>query len=164
MRKIIKIVLIILLIIFISIQFFRPAKNTGEEIAENQISSSHAVPADVHQILKVSCFDCHSNTTRYPWYWNMEPGAWILSDHFNEGKREVNFSVFSTYPAYKQYKKFKEIGEQVKQGDMPLTSYLLIHWDAVLNSEQKTILENWAANSMKEMEKRFPPDSLKKPG
>jgi len=163
MRKIIKIVLIVLVIVFIAIQFIRPAKNTGEEIAQNQIAAKHAVPENVQQILKVSCYDCHSNTTEYPWYWNMQPGAWILSNHFNDGKREVNFSVFSTYPAYVQYKKFKEIGEQIKQGDMPLTSYTLIHRDAILNSDEKLALENWAVASMQQMEKQFPADSLKKP-
>ncbi len=162
MRKILKIVLIILIIVFIVIQFVRPAKNSGEEIAANEITAKFDVPENVQQILKVSCYDCHSNTTKYPWYWNMQPGAWILSNHFNDGKRAVNFSVFSTYPAYKQYKKFQEISDQVKKGDMPLSSYTLIHRDAILNAEQKLTLEAWAANSMKQMESTFPADSLKR--
>ena len=66
MKKIIKIVFIILVIVFIAIQFIRPAKNTGEEIAANQISAKHAVPENVQQILKISCYDCHSNTTNIP--------------------------------------------------------------------------------------------------
>ena len=163
MRKIIKTALIILVIVFIAIQFIRPEKNTGKEIAQNQIAAKHAVPENVQQILKISCYDCHSNTTRYPWYWNVQPAAWILSNHFNEGKRELNFSVFSTYPAYRRYRKFKEIGQQVKEGEMPLTSFTIIHRDAVLNPEQKLTLENWAAASMREMEKQYPPDSLKRP-
>jgi hypothetical protein len=80
-----------------------------------------------------------------------------------EGKRELNFSTFATYPAYRRYKKFKEIGEQVKDGEMPLFSYTIPHRDAVLNASQKLILENWAANSMKEMERQYPPDSLIRP-
>lgn len=163
MRKIIKILVIILAIVFIAIQFIRPEKNSGEEIAANQISAKHSVPQNVQQILKVSCYDCHGNTTRYPWYWSVQPGAWILSNHFNDGKREVNFSIFSTYPAYRRYKKFKEIGEQVKEGEMPLASYTLIHRNAILNPDQKLILENWVAASMQEMEKKYPTDSLKKP-
>ncbi len=162
MRKIIRIVLIVIIIVFIIIQFIRPAKNSGEEIAANEITAKFTVPENVQPVLKASCYDCHSNTTKYPWYWNMQPGAWILSNHFNDGKRQVNFSVFSTYPAYKQYKKFQEISDQVKKGDMPLSSYTLIHRDAILSAEQKLALEDWAANSMKEMENRFPPDSLKR--
>jgi transposase len=163
MRKIIKIVLIILVIIFIAIQFFRPEKNTGEEMVSSQIGAKHFVPENVQQILKVSCYDCHSNTTKYPWYWHVQPGAWILSDHFIEGKRELNFSVFSTYPAYRRYKKFKEINEQVKEGEMPLTSYTLMHREAVLTADEKLALENWTDASIKEMENQYPADSLKRP-
>lgn len=162
MKKILKTVLLILLIVFIAIQFIRPAKNAGEEIASNQITAIHQVPEDVQQILKVSCNDCHSNTTYYPWYSKIQPVAWILNDHIVEGKRELNFSIFATYPTFRRYKKFKEIGEEVKNGDMPLLSYTIPHRDAVLNAGQKLTLENWAANSMKEMETQYPVDSLVK--
>ena len=154
--------LIILIIVFIIIQFIRPAKNSSEEIATNEIAAKFDVPENVRQILNVSCYDCHSNTTKYPWYWHVQPGAWILSNHFNDGKKEVNFSIFSTYPAAKQYRKFKEIGEQVQKGEMPLSSYTFIHRDAVLNAQQKQLLEDWAASSMKEMEAKYPADSLKR--
>lgn len=163
MRKVIRIILIVILIVFVAIQFVRPEKNSGIEIAQSEITEKFSVSENVQQILKVSCYDCHSNTTQYPWYWNVQPGAWILSNHFNDGKRHLNFSIFSNYPAYSQYKKFKEIGEQVKKGDMPLASYTLIHRDAVLNADQKQAIENWAQASMKQMEQQYPADSLKRP-
>ena len=163
MKRVFKVLLFVLLAVLIVIQFIRPAKNADEEIASNQITAIHQVPEDVQQILKVSCNDCHSNTTYYPWYSKIQPVAWFLHDHIIEGKRELNFSTFANYPAYRRYKKFKEIGEQVKEGDMPLLSYTIPHRDAVLSANQKLILENWAANSMKEMEKQYPADSLVKP-
>ncbi|HXR83863.1 MAG TPA: heme-binding domain-containing protein [Hanamia sp.] len=163
MGKIIRIILIVLLILFVLIQFIRPEKNSGIEITQNEINAKFSVPENVQQILNVSCYDCHSNTTKYPWYWNIQPGAWVLSNHFNEGKRHLNFSIFSTYPANRQYKMFKEIDEQVKNGDMPLGSYTLIHRDAILNANQKQSVENWAQTSMKGMEQKYPADSLKRP-
>ena len=163
MKKVLKTVLIVLIIAFIVIQFIRPPKNSGEEIAANQITAIHQVPDDVQQVLKVSCNDCHSNTTQYPWYSKIQPAAWILNDHIVEGKSELNFSVFATYPAYRRYKKFKEIGKEVKDGDMPISSYTLLHRDASLTDDQKLLLENWAAAAMKEMEAKYPTDSLSKP-
>jgi transposase len=94
----------------IVIQFFRPARNAEPEIAANQIAASYPVPNDVQQVLKASCYDCHSNTTVYPWYSNIQPVAWFLSNHIADGKRQVNFSKFATYSPRRQYKKFKEIG------------------------------------------------------
>lgn len=162
MRRIIRIVLIILLVAFIVIQFIRPQKNSGAEIPENQITVKYNIPENVQQILKVSCYNCHSNTTHYPWYSKVQPVAWFLNDHIVEGKRELNFSTFSTSPAMRRYKKFKEIGEQVKAGKMPLYSYTLLHRNAALSDREKLVIENWAANSMKEMEAQYPPDSLKR--
>ncbi|MEO9147125.1 MAG: heme-binding domain-containing protein [Ginsengibacter sp.] len=163
MKKVLKTLLAILLIAFIIIQFIRPSKNEGEEIASNQITAAQQVPEDVQQIIKVSCYDCHSNTTHYPWYSKIQPVAWFLNDHIVEGKKELNFSTFASYPTYRRYKKFKEIGKQVKDGDMPLFSYTLLHRDASLNADKKLLLENWAASSMKEMEAKYPADSLVKP-
>ena len=163
MKKILKTVSIVLLIALIVIQFIRPSKNEGEEIAANQIIAIHQVPDTLQQILKASCNDCHTNTTYYPWYSKIQPVAWILNDHIVEGKKELNFSIFATYPAYRRYKKFKEIGKEVKDGDMPIFSYTLLHRDASLNADQKLLIENWAASAMKEMEAKYPADSLVKP-
>ncbi|MEO9210884.1 MAG: heme-binding domain-containing protein [Ginsengibacter sp.] len=163
MKKTLKIVAIIFIIAFIVIQFIRPSKNIGEEIAANQITAVQQVPDDVQQILKVSCNDCHSNTTYYPWYSKIQPAAWFLDDHIVEGKKELNFSEFANYPTYRRYKKFKEIGKEVKGGDMPMNSYTLLHRDASLNADQKLLIENWASSAMKEMEGKYPADSLVKP-
>ena len=163
MIKIIKTVLIILLVALIVIQFFRPAKNAGEEIAANQIAAVQNVPENVNQILKVSCYDCHSNTTQYPWYSRIQPVAWFLDDHIVGGKKELNFSEFGTYAIYRRYKKLKEIQKQVKEDEMPLYSYTLIHRDAILDTIQKTAVIEWTANAMKEMEAKYPADSLVRP-
>jgi hypothetical protein len=163
MKKVLKISLIIVIVVLITIQFIRPAKNQGVEIAANQITAIHPVPENVQQILKVSCYDCHSNTTYYPWYNNIQPVAWFLENHVIDGKKELHFSEFATYAPYRRYKKFKEIQEQVKEDEMPLFSYTIPHRDAVLSAEQKSALINWSANAMKEMDAKYPADSLKRP-
>jgi hypothetical protein len=160
MKRIVKVILLALLTVLIIIQFVKPAKNKGVEIAADQITAKHAVSEKVQQILKVSCYDCHSNTTKYPWYSRVQPIAWFLHDHIIEGKKELNFSTFSSSSAARRYKKFKEIGEQVKTGEMPLQSYTLIHRDAVLTPEEKLEIETWSVNSMKEMRAKYPEDSL----
>jgi hypothetical protein len=163
MKKILKALLVIIAVAFILIQFIRPQKNAGQEIASNQITSVQQVPENVQQVLKISCYDCHSNTTYYPWYNKIQPVAWFLEKHVTEGKSELNFSEFASYPPYRRYKKFKEIQEQVKEDEMPLLSYTIPHRNAILNAEQKSALINWSAGAMKEMEANYPPDSLVKP-
>lgn len=163
MKKVLKILLLVILIILVVIQFIRPEKNSGEEIASQQITSHYTIPENVQKNLKTSCYDCHSNTTIYPYYWRIQPVAWFLNNHIQEGKRHLNFSAFSTYPLWKQYASFKNIASEVKSGDMPLGSYTLIHKDAILNETEKISIEDWAQNEMKQMQSEYPADSLVNP-
>ena len=76
MKKIIKKILLVLLIIFIAIQFFHQDKNISTVMSQNDISTKYPVPDSIQQILKVACYDCHSNNTRYPWYDHIQPVTW----------------------------------------------------------------------------------------
>ena len=163
MKKFLKRFFLLLLLVFIVIQFFRPAKNIADGISANDITKIYAVPQDVQAVLKTSCYDCHSNNTYYPWYNNIQPVAWWLADHVNEGKRELNFSEFASYRIGRQYRKLEEINEQVKEGEMPLESYTLIHGDAKLNEQQKLSLASWVTTLRDSIKAQYPEDSLKRP-
>ncbi len=145
--------------VFVVIQFFQPAKNTSND-QTNHISAAFAVPADVENILRVSCYDCHSNLTAYPWYNNVQPVAWYLDHHVQEGKSEINFSEFKRYSLPRQYHKFEEIMEQVGSGEMPDGAFTLIHREASLNDNQRQLLINWAKSCRDTMAAHNPMDSL----
>ena len=162
MKKIIRVVLIVLLAILIVIQFVRPKKNISGNIA-NDITGKYTVPDNVIHTLKTACYDCHSNHSEYPWYWNFQPVAWFMGGNIEDGKRHLNFSDFTSYGIGKQYRKLKEVGDEVKSGDMPLTSYTLIHTNARLSDPQKVAIQNWVANTRKDIEAHYPPDSLVAP-
>lgn len=138
-------ILYILLAIVIIIQFIRPERNLGKRETENTIFVSN----EVGQILQASCFDCHSNYTVYPWYTNIQPIGWWLNHHVNEGKEELNFSEFEAYSLKRKLHKLEEIKEMVDEGEMPLSSYTLIHGDASLSAEQKEILSKWVVETRK---------------
>jgi hypothetical protein len=160
LKKILKRTFQILLLAFIVIQFFRPAKNRSEGVSANDITKVYAVPENVQAILKTSCYDCHSNNTVYPWYSQIQPAAWWLNDHIQEGKRELNFSEFASYRIGRQYRKLNEINEQVKEGEMPLDSYLWIHKNAKLDEQQKLALANWVTAVRDTIKANYPADSL----
>ena len=149
--KWLKRIIVILFLVFIIIQFFQPSKNNNDISSANDISSLVHVPDTVQQILKVSCYDCHSNNTRYPWYTNIQPVGWWLNHHVEEGKEHLNFNEFTNIPPTekrttreRQLKKLEEVKETVEEGEMPLSSYTLIHTNAKLTKEQKQILIDWS--------------------
>ncbi|MBS1489512.1 MAG: heme-binding domain-containing protein [Bacteroidetes bacterium] len=134
--------------VFVVIQFIRPTRNSGEAEGQNFIATKYTVPADVHSILKQSCYDCHSNRTHYPWYASIQPiGWWIQYSHVNEGKGELNFSEFATYSDKRAKHKMEEIGDEIKEGGMPLSSYTFMHSDAKLSPEQSKAIMDWAAST-----------------
>lgn len=156
-------ILLTLLAIFIIIQFIRPARNISNEVPATDITKLYSVPANVQQILKVSCNDCHTNNTVYPWYTNIQPVGWWLQNHVNEGKEHLDFSIFGSYPPKRQHHKLEEVIEQVEGNHMPLDSYLWLHKDAKLSADQKALLIKWAdelrnqiaqANNLPKEEKR----------
>ncbi|MBD3749312.1 MAG: heme-binding domain-containing protein [Sphingobacteriales bacterium] len=141
MKKKIWIALIAILVV---IQFISPKKNMSEGKQVNAIETKYSVPDSVSSILAVACMDCHSNNTKYPWYNNIQPVAWWLSNHVNEGKKHLNFDEFTTYSLKRQDDKLEEFIKSQKEGWMPLDSYSLIHRDAVLSPAQKQTLIQWA--------------------
>lgn len=138
-------ILLALFIVFIAMQFIRPAPNSSNTVQTADMVTHFNTPANIAGILKTSCYDCHSNNTRYPWYANVQPIGWLLANHVTDGKEELNFNEFTTYSKRRQLSKFKSIQNSVKDGSMPLSSYTLLHSDAKLSEESKTSLLQWTA-------------------
>ncbi|MCK6691356.1 MAG: heme-binding domain-containing protein [Thermoanaerobaculia bacterium] len=159
MKKYLKPALYALLAIFLLAQFIRPAKNLSNDQSRH-LSTKYPIPAEVESVLKVACYDCHSNYTIYPWYAWVQPVAAWLANHVNEGKRELNFSELATRRIAVQNKKMEEVIELVREGEMPLASYTWVHRDAMLSQEQKDLLINWAQSVMDTLSARYPADSL----
>lgn len=160
MKKLLKKLFIVLLVALVVIQFFRPAKNKGTVTGTNDISSLYPVSAEVKDILQTSCNDCHSNSTVYPWYAEVQPVAWWLNNHITNGKRHLNFSEFASYRPGRQFHKLEEIEEMVKEDEMPLKSYTLIHRKAILDDTKKQVLYNWVKSLQDSLKAHYPPDSL----
>jgi hypothetical protein len=147
----VKKILKILLLVIVIVQFIRPARNHGPVATATDITHYVQVPDTVMNILKVSCYDCHSNNTVYPWYTNINPvGLWMRS-HIKDGKRAINFSDMSGFDKRKLDHRLGDIAEQVDDKEMPLWSYTLIHGYAKLDSGQVAILKNWTETARKEV-------------
>ena len=150
--KIVKKIFIALLILFIAIQFFRPARNISTQNFPRGINHTIITPDPVLTVLKNSCYDCHSNNTRYPWYNNIQPVAWWLHSHISDGKRALNFDEFGSYTLKRQQDKLKGIRNEVKDGGMPLSSYTLIHTDAKLSDAEKKMIADWTVRGADSLE------------
>ncbi|WP_445715833.1 heme-binding domain-containing protein [Flavobacterium sp.] len=141
--KISKIILLILLIVFVGIQFIPTKRNLSEIVPNTDFMIVNNVPNNIKATLQTSCYDCHSNNTSYPWYNTVQPVAWFLENHIEEGKAELNFSEWDNYSNRRKKSKLKSIVSQIKDNKMPLSSYTMIHKDALLDDSQKKEIIDW---------------------
>ena len=141
--KILKKIAIVLLVALVIAQFFGPEKNEGDITAVDTFLAETNPPENVRKILSESCFDCHSNSTKYPWYDNITPVNYWLNDHVKDGKKHLNFSDWSTYSLKKKEHKMDELYEEVEKGEMPLNSYTWTHSEANLTQEQIAEMVAW---------------------
>jgi hypothetical protein len=142
--KLLKKILLGLVLLFVAGQFIRPTKNIAAGPSANDITAHYPTPPAVKALLTTACYDCHSNTTRYPWYAEIQPTGWWLASHVEDGKKHLNFSEFAAYAPKRAVHKMEEVMDTVTEHEMPLSSYTLIHRDARLTDEQIKLLADWA--------------------
>jgi hypothetical protein len=137
-------ILVIIVAVFVLAQLYRPTM-TNPPVDPGRTIQVHAqVPPQVDSILRRSCYDCHSNETRYPWYSKMAPSSWLLSSDINEGRQNVNFSNWAAYDPARAAKKLGGIAKEVQGGDMPPWYYLPLHPPAKLSAADKQTVVSWA--------------------
>ena len=136
-------ILLVLIIVFVGLQFIPSVRNESGQVDKSDISIALKTPKRVQAILVNSCYDCHSNNTRHPWYARIQPVRYMLDKHVKEGKENLNLSEFGSYRARRKLNKLRSMANSIKEGTMPLSSYTLIHRNATLTAVEKTLLLNW---------------------
>ena len=141
--RILKWIAIVLVVVFVGIQFVRPTR-TNPPVDESQtIFARTQMTPEVSAIIDRSCRDCHSHKTDWPWYSNVAPVSWWLTDHVDTGRKDLNLSEWGRLPPDRQDKKLRQICDEVSDGMMPLSSYLPMHPQARLSEQDKRTLCDW---------------------
>ena len=137
-KRVIKFILVLLVVLLVAAQLM-PVKR-GNPPVESDIPA----PADVKAILTRSCYDCHSHEAVWPWYSYVAPVSWLIAHDVEEGREELNFSMWERYSAEKKQEKIAECWEEVEEGEMPLWFYLPLHSEARLSENDRSVLRRWA--------------------
>jgi hypothetical protein len=136
-------ILLVLIVIFVAIQFVRPNRTPVESPDSIDLIAKYTPPPEVRSILSNACYDCHSNKTRYPWYSQVQPMAWFLANHINEGRKRLNFSEFGQLQPLRAVQKLDDCVDEITERRMPLASYRLAHADARLTQAQINTFVAW---------------------
>jgi hypothetical protein len=125
--------ILVLVGVLVVIQVVVPARTNPPTDPAMTLAAARPDSAAAVAVMNRSCHDCHSNDTTWPWYSRVAPVSWLVAHDVNEGRGELNLSEFGTYPPKKQQHKL-EACQQVRDGEMPMASYVLIHPDAKLRA------------------------------
>jgi len=125
-------------IVFLALQFV-PVDRDNPPV-ERDVDA----PSEVAAILRRACYDCHSHETRWPWYSHVAPLSWWIAEHVEHGRADLNFSQWPMFDLFEQGMALEDIEEQIRKGEMPLNSYLILHPEARLSKEDREVLLEWA--------------------
>jgi mono/diheme cytochrome c family protein len=87
------------------------------------------------QLFARACGDCHSNSTVWPWYGRVAPASWLVAHDVAEGRERLNVSEWQ-----RPQKDAPKAAREVREGDMPLPSYLWLHSEARLSETERQAL------------------------
>ena len=135
-----RVIVVVVIVVLIGIQFV-PVDKTNPPV-----SGEIKAPENVMQILRTSCYDCHSNESVWPWYSNVAPVSWLVVNDVNEGREYLNFSQWQSYSGEDKAEDIEEIWEDVQEGEMPSWYYLPLHPEARLSDKDKEMIKNWVEN------------------
>jgi mono/diheme cytochrome c family protein len=140
------------LAVFVLIQFVP----YGRDHANPSVTQAAAfAPGPGLELARGACFDCHSNETEWPWYTNIAPSSWLVQRDVDEGRASLNFSEWDRPQGEPD-----EMIEVIRDGDMPPTSYTLIHPEARLSDADRATL----LAAMRRMLRDSPPISDEEEG
>lgn len=123
----------------VAIQFIRPDfQNT--RVDETMTLKANA---NVMGVLKKSCYDCHSQETKYPWYQNIAPISWVMADHINLGRKALDFSNWENIDPKIKLERLERAKQVIYNHRMPKQEYLMMHENAVLTLQEKQLLEKF---------------------
>jgi hypothetical protein len=101
------------------------------------------LPPEVAEIVRTSCYDCHSHETRWPWYGYVAPASWLVARDVREGRDELNLSTWTRYDAEERAENFEEMWEVIEEGEMPPWFYTPLHPGAKLSDAERAALRAW---------------------
>lgn len=138
MKKL-KIALVVLVTLFVVIQLVPYGR--GHE--NPPVVSEPSWNAEkTRELFFTACADCHSNETDWPWYSHVAPVSWLVTQDVEEAREHFNVSEWGL----DRHNEGDEAAEMVREGEMPLQSYLLAHPEARLSqSEEQALIDGLAA-------------------
>jgi hypothetical protein len=136
-------IFLLIILIFIGIQFIRIDKSNPGSAPELDFNFQQNEYSVMNKLVEDACYDCHSNTTKYPWYSNISPFSWVVKHHVNEGREYLNFSTWTEYSKDERFDLLYESSKKISTKEMPPKGYMILHSKAKISTRDRYLLAEW---------------------
>jgi mono/diheme cytochrome c family protein len=121
------------------LQCFRPSIPARPAAAEVQ------APPQVRQILRNSCYSCHSDERHLAWFDQIVPAYWLVRSDVLTARQHLNFSTLGSKPPAVQRATLFEAVNMIQLGAMPLPRFTALHPNAKVSPEDLGTVKAWLA-------------------
>lgn len=128
-----------------------PSKEELLKSSYNEINASYI--KSVKPIFEAKCFDCHSNTTNFPWYASL-PGIKQLIEHdIKEAKSHLDFSDDFPFISHDTpVNDIKALMKTAQEKSMPPLRYRLMHSKSQLTDSEVQTIQKWSKESLERLQ------------
>ena len=111
-------------------------------------------------IIQRACQNCHSQQTVWPWYSHLAPISWLLARDVQQARLHMNLSRWQDYSTDDQLRLLSAIGSAVRNREMPVQRYLLLHPEARLTDAERQQIYRWTRTERNRLRRRSTPFDL----
>jgi hypothetical protein len=127
------------------IQLIQPSRTNPPVIASRSLEAHVKVPPEVQQVLKRTCYDCHSNATIWPWYAYVAPVSWYVAHDVSVARGHVNLQDWEAQINAQEGKEHLGlICKLVQKGQMPPADYRFMHKGTDLTPSEVNAVCAWS--------------------
>ncbi len=125
----------------------------GPRPTNAQVDAAHTLRANVNltpqvsALLERACENCHSQTTKWPWYSRVAPISWQVVKDVDNARKAMDFSEWSTHLGRRPQIAASALlacCSDLERKRMPSRIYLLLHPEARLNDEDRKVICEWS--------------------
>jgi len=100
-------------------------------------------------ILKKSCYDCHSDTPHYPWYYKIPGIHGMIDNDIQEARKHLDLSKgFPFGGHHSEEEHLSDMRDEIEHGTMPLWTYRAMHWNSLVEGTAQDSVFQWIDSSL----------------
>lgn len=112
-------------------------------------SINQSYKKEVAKIFEAKCFDCHSSSTNYPWYYQVPGVHQTMDAHIKEAKGHIDLTNGFPFKGHDSpLNDLLAIEKTINKGSMPPWYYKPFHKDSEIDPLDKKIILKWVQSSI----------------